>query len=120
MIAKRIVYHLLSVLLAASLSGYFFYGVGSDRQALKYTSIISEANEAATSKYLEREAELIRQANDRVEKVLAIERRRKPKEKEIVRYVTHDKESDGSGCAVTNNGLQLITEYIDASFSSED
>ena len=41
-------------------------------------------------------------------------------EKEVIRYVTKDKEFDDSGCALTNDGLQLVSRYIRASFDAEN
>ena len=120
MLFKRCFINILSIVIAASLSGYFFYGVGADSEALRYEKLLASANAEAQSKYQARKAELLALAELRVKQAKAVERQRKIEEEVVIRYVTNDKDFDTSGCAITHNGMQLIARYIDASFKPPD
>jgi len=71
----------------------------------------SQVREQAIEALKTREQEWSALMDLRVAEVQAVERARKPAEREVIKYVYKDKAVDDSQCAVRVNGLHVIESY---------
>ncbi len=109
-----------AAIVSAAISGFYFYGIGVDKTALSYERDIATVKNRLKEKYDKDIADLIEQADTRLSEEKARQKRLKPAEREVIRYVTEYKNTDTSQCAITDDGLRVLSRYLAASYDSKD
>ncbi len=115
---SKLAVYIIVVFASSALSGWRFHSWGVNKTTVKYEKMIADAEQDARDRLRVREEELHAMSVFKVEEALANERKRKPIEKEVIKYVVENKPV--LGCAIDDAGMQLNARYIDASFYSED
>ncbi len=113
--SNRLVSVFLTAAVSAVASGFYFYGIGVDKTTLSYEKDIAAVKDRLREQYNRDVADLIEKADARLAKEKARQKRLKPVEKEIIRYVTQYKDTDTSQCVITDNGLRILSRYLSAS-----
>jgi hypothetical protein len=117
LIANKLFIGLIASILSFSISGFYFHGVGFDKASLAYEKDIALVKDIAKQKYESDIEEIIAQADIRIANEEKRLRRLKPVEREVIKYVTENKGSDISQCAITDDGLHVLSRYLAASFN---
>lgn len=119
LMANKLFMVIASVVFSAAVSGFYFHGVGVDRTTLSYENAIQKVKDDNQKKYIADVEKINKQADARLSKEKARQDKLKPREREVIRYVTQDKVTDSSQCAITDNGLHILSRYLSAASDSE-
>ncbi len=101
-------------------SNYFFHGVGVNSERVKWQKASIDAKKKSADILAEKEQAWRSRQDELLLRIKQSETKRKFSEKELIRYVTNDKSTDDSQCAITVDGLQFVAKHHRASFGSKD